>query len=96
VKRDTKTIMREFRDLLSDMVALGAFTLDEIEQAARFEFVKSTLERYVFNQSRAARRLDVHRNTVRRYLVEMEKAGVELAKKRQPRSAAVPAKGRAA
>lgn len=79
--------MREFRELVSDLVSLGAFSLEEIEQAARFEFVKGTLELNGFNQSHTARALGKHRNTVRRILLEMQKAGMDLKLRRQPRRA---------
>lgn len=79
--------MREFRDLVSDLVTLGAFSLEEIERAARFEFMKATLELHGFNQTRVARELGVHRNTVHRILVEMQKAGIPLDYRRQPRRA---------
>jgi hypothetical protein len=70
-------LMKVFRDLVIDLAETGAFTLKEFENAMRFQFVCAHLEQYKQNQSRAARALVIHRNTLRRICIEMRKAGVE-------------------
>jgi transposase len=81
----TADILAAYRLLILDLVKTGAFTLTEFERASRFQFVKGHLELYGFNQCRAARALGIHRNTMRRILVEMHKAGMDLGR-RQPKS----------
>jgi transposase len=81
----TETLIVSYRALVSDLVHAGIFTLREFERASRFVFVKGYLELYGFNQCRAARALGIHRNTMRRIIREMQKAGMDPGR-RQPKS----------
>jgi DNA-binding NtrC family response regulator len=74
-----------YRLLVLDLVHAGVFTLQEFERASRFQFVKGVLELYHHNQSRAARAMGMHRNTLRRTIIEMKKAGMDPGR-RQPKS----------
>jgi hypothetical protein len=85
----TETLIGAYRLLVLDLVRAGVFTLREFERASRFQYVKGMLELYQHNQSRAARAMGMHRNTLRRTLIEMRKAGMDPGR-RQPKSRPAP------
>ena len=66
-----------FCSLVHELADSGAFTLKEFEAATRYQFVRAHLEHFNYNYSRTARALVIHRNTLRRILIEMRKAGVD-------------------
>jgi DNA-binding NtrC family response regulator len=82
-------LVKLFRALVIDLAETGAFSLKEFEEATRFQFVRAHLEQYKHNQSRAARALVIHRNTLRRILIEMKKAGMDPGR-RQPKGRPAP------
>jgi DNA-binding NtrC family response regulator len=77
MNRRTEDLVKLFCSLVDELAETGAFTLREFEAAARYQFVRAHLEQFKHNQSRTARALVIHRNTLRRILDEMRKAGVD-------------------
>ena len=86
----TADILAAWQLLVLDLVKTGAFTLIEFERASRFVFVKGHLELYGFNQCRAARALGIHRNTMRRIIREMQKAGMDPGRRERKSGRPVP------
>ncbi len=64
-----------FRESVSKLVESGVFSLAEIQQQARWAAVNASLQLNKGNQSRVARELGVHRNTVNREVCEMKAKG---------------------
>ena len=89
MNRRTDDLVKLFCSLVHELADSGAFTLKEFEAAARYQFVRAHLERFNHNQCRAARALVIHRNTLRRILDEMKKAGVDPGR-RQPKGRPAP------
>ena len=86
----TADILAAWQVLVLDLVKTGAFTLREFERASRFQYVKGMLELYHHNQSRAARAMGMHRNTLRRTLIEMRKAGMDPGRRERKSGRPVP------
>jgi len=77
MNRRTEDLVKLFCSVVRELADSGAFTLKEFETAARYQFVRAHLEHFNYNQCRTARALVIHRNTLRRILIEMRKAGVD-------------------
>jgi hypothetical protein len=77
MNRRIEDLMKLFCSLVAELAETGAFTLKEFEAAARYQFVRAHLDHFRHNQCRTARALVIHRNTLRRILDEMRKAGVD-------------------
>jgi len=86
----TETLIGAYRLLVSDLVHAGIFTLREFERASRFQYVKGMLELCQHNQSRAARAMGMHRNTLRRTIIEMKKVGMDPGRRERKSGRPVP------
>lgn len=62
----------------------AGFTLEELEQEFRFLVVTHHLEHHYGNQSRTARALGIHRNTLRKILSQMRELNREIPVHQRP------------